>query len=654
MNNKIISKVVAGTVLCSMIGYVIPVFAYTKDETVYSKLDANGSNYKTIVSTHIQNEEDEDLINDLSNLINITNTNGDETFKQDGEKLTWNANKNDIYYQGETDKELPISVEAKYELDGKEMKPEEIAGKTGKVKITLNYQNKEMRYVNVNGKTVKMYVPFVVLAGTIINNDKNQNITISNGKIVNDGTKTIAIGMCMPGLQESLNVNKSDVDIPSSIEITMDATEFEQNSIISYVTPKVFEEDDIKALDKLDTLYSDVNKMQEASKKIEDGANQLKDGTTSLNEGANKLDSGAQELNNGASTLTAGIKTIDSNMSSIVSGTNELVNGQKQVTNGLNQIQSNLPSSKDIEDSKQKLEYLNSQNTEAVKELTAANTLIDSKLDEVEKQQTDVNTQLTDIKTKLEAIAKLNRTDINGLIKYSKTLNDKTDTNNLRAAIGLYSLLNTTQKSLVDTKETLTKQKDANNKLIKLISGNETAIKSSVESLDSMSTLNKGISTLQSGSKKLQTGANKLNSGSKQLKDGTSKLLVGSQKLTDGTSNLTSGTTELKNGTEKLNNGATELAEGITTFNKEGIEKIANYINGNVKDLDGRISKLTDLSKEYNNFTMLDEGNKGEVKFIMIIDKVKKQEDSEQDKQEAADILNSITNNEEEKEENNK
>ena len=654
MNNKIISKVVAGTVLCSMIGYVIPVFAYTKDETVYSKLDANGSNYKTIVSTHIQNEEDEDLINDLSNLINITNTNGDETFKQDGEKLTWNANKNDIYYQGETDKELPISVEAKYELDGKEMKPEEIAGKTGKVKITLNYQNKEMRYVNVNGKTVKMYVPFVVLAGTIINNDKNQNITISNGKIVNDGTKTIAIGMCMPGLQESLNVNKSDVDIPSSIEITMDATEFEQNSIVSYVTPKVFEEDDIKALDKLDTLYSDVNKMQEASKKIEDGANQLKDGTTSLNEGANKLDSGAQELNNGASTLTAGIKTIDSNMSSIVSGTNELVNGQKQVTNGLNQIQSNLPSSKDIEDSKQKLEYLNSQNTEAVKELTAANTLIDSKLDEVEKQQTDVNTQLTDIKTKLEAIAKLNGTDIDGLIKYSKTLNDKTDTNNLRATIGLYSLLNTTQKSLVDTKETLTKQKDANNKLIKLISGNETAIKSSVESLDSMSTLNKGISTLQSGSKKLQTGANKLNSGSKQLKDGTSKLLVGSQKLTDGTSNLTSGTTELKNGTEKLNNGATELAEGITTFNKEGIEKIANYINGNVKDLDGRISKLTDLSKEYNNFTMLDEGNKGEVKFIMIIDKVKKQEDSEQDKQEAADILNSITNNEEEKEENNK
>ena len=265
MNNKVISKIVSGTLLCSMVGYTLPVFAYTKDETVYSKLDASGSNYKTIVSTHIENTENEELIKDLSDLLNVKNTSGDETFTQDGSTFTWNANKNDIYYQGESQKDLPIECKVKYELDGKELSANEIAGKSGKVKITLQYTNKEERTVTVNGKKVKMYVPFVVVAGTIVKNENNQNITISNGKVIDDGTKTTVIGMAMPGLQESLGVSADEVEIPSNIEITMDATDFETNGIFSYVTPKVLEEEDINAFDKLDEIYAQVNTLSAAT-----------------------------------------------------------------------------------------------------------------------------------------------------------------------------------------------------------------------------------------------------------------------------------------------------------------------------------------------------------------------------------------------------
>ena len=84
MNNKIISKIISGTLLCSMVGYAVPVLGYTKDETVYSKLDASGKNYETIVSTHIKNTEEQDVINDLSDLLNIKNTSGDETYTQNG------------------------------------------------------------------------------------------------------------------------------------------------------------------------------------------------------------------------------------------------------------------------------------------------------------------------------------------------------------------------------------------------------------------------------------------------------------------------------------------------------------------------------------------------------------------------------------------
>ncbi len=66
-------------------------------------------------------------------------------------------------------------------------------------------------------------------------------------------------------------------------------------------------------------------------------------------------------------------------------------------------------------------------------------------------------------------------------------------------------------------------------------------------------------------------------------------------------------------------------------FNEEGIDKICDYINGDLKDISARLEKLQELSEDYNNFTMLNDGNKGNVKFIMIMDSIKKEEDSKQD-----------------------
>ena len=112
----------------------------------------------------------------------------------------------------------------------------------------------------------------------------------------------------------------------------------------------------------------------------------------------------------------------------------------------------------------------------------------------------------------------------------------------------------------------------------------------------------------------------------------------GLNQLTSGLSQLNDGASSLADGTTQVNDGANTLAEGIKTFNEEGIKKICNYINGNVKDLTTRIDKLTELSKEYNTFTMVDGENKSEVKFIMIIDAVKKIEENDNVKQKA--VLN--------------
>ena len=91
-----------------------------KEETVYVNMDASGNVEKITVSDWLKNNSQSAELSDSSSLSDIKNVKGDETFTQDGEKLTWQADGSDIYYQGTTDKELPVTVKLTYYLDGQE------------------------------------------------------------------------------------------------------------------------------------------------------------------------------------------------------------------------------------------------------------------------------------------------------------------------------------------------------------------------------------------------------------------------------------------------------------------------------------------------------------------------------------------------------
>lgn len=551
MNKKVILKLVAGTLLCSMVGYTLPVFAYTKEETVYTKLDSNGNNYKTVVSTHIINDENLDMIEDLTDLLNIRNTSGEETFKQDGSKIVWNTNKNDIYYQGESLKELPIECNIKYELDGKEISPEEIVGKSGKVKMTLQYTNKEVRVVNINGKNVNMYVPFVVVAGTIIKNENASNITVSSGKVIDDGTKTIVAGMAMPGLQESLGISKDEIEIPSNIEIIMDATDFKSESIVSYITPKVLDENDLKVFDNLSQMETQINTLQSSSQKIEVGANALK---------------------LGISTAYQGAKTIQAEVS--------------KATKSLSTDKSNALDS---------------------------NTLAQIQSSAVSQVSAQIATQKAGIAAKAKAQAE-------AVADSQKSKTESTAVSSFNAFLNQPA--NATYKAIYDNM-------DANEKALF-----ETAIKATAS----------GTAKTSAGTSAKVTAETITDQVAIQVAGSVSTTIASTvanqvksaatQKVTSQINTLNSGLNQLTEGLAKLESGALELTQGIKTFNEQGIDKICNYINGNVKGVAQRVQKLTELSEGYSNFTMLNGENNGNVKFIMIIDAIKKQEESEQGKEE--------------------
>lgn len=645
MNLKIKTKIISGTLLCTMCAYTVPVFAFTKDETVYSKINSSGENYQTIVSTHIENKEELELINDMSDLLNIENTNGEEEFTQDGDSLIWKADKKDIYYQGDSQKDLPIECKIKYELEGKEVKAEEILGKTGHVKITIQYSNKDEHMVNINGQNQKMYTPFVVVAGTILQNDTNKNIEISSGKIINDGSKSIVVGIALPGLQESLNINKADIKIPNDIEISMDVTDFELGNIITFVTPKVLEEDDLDIFNKLDELYNQVNTLEEASNQIEEGSKELANGT-------NQLASGTKELNEGAKVAYDGAKQIKTE---VTKATKQLANDKSEALDQktLSAIGEQAKQSANLSDTQKA--KIGKQAQEAAmqtiqsQKITIGEKAANQAVSEIEKQKTQIGNQASSQVAGL-TLTQAQKQQIAANVKRGLEANANY---NVLPAEQQAIVLQFSQSSAITAAET-TAQETAKKVANQTAQNTATQIAKQVANSTAQSVAEEvagsvANQTAQSVAQTTatQTAGNAAKTTAKEVANqvkSTAQSQVVSQmntlgeglnQLTNGLGSLNDGTNSLQDGASELNEGANTLAEGIKTFNEEGIKKICSYLNGDIKNISERIEKLTELSKEYNNFTMLNGENNGNVKFIMIMDAIKKQEDNDNTKEKA-------------------
>lgn len=284
MNKKFKKAVVGSFLILSLCA--TPVCAMSKNETIYSKLEYNGKLKNTFVNEHLVNNEKLDSLSDYTELKDILNINGDETYKIDNNNIVWNSNGNDIFYQGKYESDLPIELDVTYKLDGKGSKLEDILGKKGKVSISINYKNNDRHIVNVNGTNEALYTPFVVTMGMILDSKNNSNVDINNGKVISTGTKSVVVGISAPGLYESLNV--SSLKNMNNITVTFDTDNFKLPSIYNVATPKLISSGDISTLNELDSLYDktkalqdNMNLIDESSKKIKDGSNTLKSGLSS-------------------------------------------------------------------------------------------------------------------------------------------------------------------------------------------------------------------------------------------------------------------------------------------------------------------------------------------------------------------------------------
>lgn len=698
-----------------------------KDESVYLISDANGNVNKTIVVDHLKNKDKKDTLEDASNLSDIENVKGKEKFTQSGDKLTWQAGGKDIYYQGTATEEPPVTQKVTYYLDGKEISPEDLAGKSGKVKIRFDYTNTTSYTETVNGEKQTVSVPFAAVTGLVLG-DGFENIEVTNGKAEVSDSSSVVLGYALPGLKDSLGIKDGDLDgdvnIPEYMEMTADVKNFSMPAAMTFVVNA----SDYVSTDGIDTSDLDdmINDLKDASTQLQDGSKTLAEGTDTLADGLSTLQSklgtfasgvgtlqsglktytdgvstlsgglntlgnstgtlvsGADKLNDGAKSLKAGITSVDAGVDSVQENVNKLNGAAAQISTGASDLdtkaQALAQGASDLNDGVEKLastvqgmpETVKSSINDTLKQLSSFvpvlivagydNTLAQTgvTVDNVDKVTTFAKEKEAEIKEIIARSATKNAHGYNELPDKSKSEVDKTYNKVMeglyqgQGAVMVYTQINQTvssEQSQNQVKELTEGASSLKENIAKFQKEGTTTLKEGTSALSTgTSALASGLTPLKEGTKQLVAGSNSLaegmdslansvptlTSGIKQLVDGSNTLVAnntqlnsGASQLADGTNQIVSGVDQLTTGSKTLSEGAHTLADGMVQFNEEGINKILDAYNGDLKLFTDKLQAVIDAGEEYQTYSAIADGQTGSVKFIYKLASIDAKADSD-------------------------
>ena len=678
----------------------------SKDETVYVLAGADGTVQKIIVSDWIKNAMAADSLEDKTELSDIENIKGDESFTLGGDNsCVWDAQGNDIYYQGNIEKELPVQMSVCYTLDGQAIAPEALAGQSGHVTIRFDYQNMQYEEVLLDGKTEKIYVPFTMLTGMLLDTEVFRNVTISNGKLINDGDRIAVVGIAFPGLQEDLAISKEKLDIPDYVEISADVENFEMGMTMTLATTELFGAIDsdkldlhelsdamaelTDAMDQLmdgsSQLYDGLCTLLEKSGDLVSGINKLAEGAAQLKAGAESLDSGAAQLQAGAAQLSSGLNTLNANSSSLNGGARQVFSSLLSMANtqlseaglsvpaltidnyasvldgviaslddtavyqaALEQVTATVNANRGMIEEKvteavqaQVEAEVSAQVTAAVQEtVTQAvheneaqfraaviqqalgmtveeyKAAIEAGL--VTQEQQDAVNAAVEAAMQAEIDARMQREEIQAQINAvtQQTVGEQMQSDEIQALIASNTELQVQQAiSEAMSSDAVQAQLSAAAEGAKSV----IALKSS---LDSYNAFYLGLITYTSGVSSAATGANELKTGADALKAGTSELSAGAAELLQGIQTMKDSAPALVDGITQLRDGSMELSDGFKQFNKEGIQKLIEAVDGDLDGLSNRIRVTADVAKHYTSFSGISEDMDGDVKFIYKTDSI--------------------------------
>ena len=636
-NNKIIAVVLAVTLTGSLAG--VSAFAANKQdtnstssgpvqtgataesasaaagETVYIIANADGSAKKVIVSQQYDKDDPNAAQEARDTLTDAQNVKGDNC------------------WQGATDKALPVTTAITYTLDGKAISVEELAGKSGHVTIRFDYTNTQYETKSINGKSQKIYVPFAALTGTLLDSDRFTNVSVTNGKLVDDGNRTVVVGMAFPGLQESLDLDSGKLEIPAYVEISADVTDFALDTTLTIVTNSVFNDVDDDKLDEsaLNDLSGDIGKLTDAMTQLMDGSDELYDGLDTL------LDS-SYTLSDGMGQLTSGLKKLDSSSAELNAGAEtvfntllDTANTQLQANESLKEAGITIPtltisnyadtlngviSSLDPESVIAQAEQIARQKVTAA--VRAQEDTVRSAVTEAVQQQ--VTAQVTEAVTaQVQAKVLAGVLEASGMTQeqYAALPEDSEIKAGVDAAVAAQMQSEAVQQQIsAAVAENVTAQM-ASEQVKALIDQNTEQqitllIEQNMNSDEVKAQINAAAAQASAGAQQLLALRQQLDSYN-TFYMGLKAYTAGVAEAKTGAVKINGSMPDLIDGVKKLRDGAGELADGLKQLNEEGIQKLVDAFDGDLSELSNRLQAVIDVSRDYQGFTM---SNGNGVKFI--------------------------------------
>lgn len=320
-----------------------------KTETVYAVLNGDGSLSDIVVSGWLHNDAGIKNLKEKLNLTDVKNVKTDEVPEDNNGEYTWNSDSNDIYYQGNSTEQLPVTMQITYELDGQQLSQEELKGKSGHLKINIHLTNVNSETKTINGKNVIIH-PFYVAGGMLsLNNDHYSNTTCDQGKIVTDGSKQMLVFAAVPGLKdtlESADLSKvsDQLSVGDDINIECDVTDCDELNLMMGMSNEEDISDILDEGDSIEELTNGITKLMDADDQLVDGSQKLADGTQQLITESEPLTSSSgsiRTLSDGALTLNSGALRLKAALAQYTDGVGQLndgVNALYAIPDGANQI----------------------------------------------------------------------------------------------------------------------------------------------------------------------------------------------------------------------------------------------------------------------------------------------------------------------------
>ncbi len=600
-----------------------------KSETVYVLTNADGSVRNIIVSDWIKNALAGAAVKDKTELQNIRNLKGEEGFAQNGGETLWDAQGKDIYYQGTIAKELPVDLSVQYLLDGREISYGALLGQSGSVTIRFVFTNRQYEMVSIDGTQEKIYVPFAVLTGFVLDNAVFRNISVSNGKIVNDGDHTIVAGIAFPGLSQSLALDASKLEIPETIELTADVADFRFGTAYTLATNEIFNQIDLSdGAGSADALKNALSGLTAAVRQLTDGSSALYDGLSALMEKSGELAAGSDRLTDGAGSLSSGAAELQAGAAALAEGLKTLNAKNAALTGAAKQVFESLLAAADAQIAAAGLraDRLTPENYNTVLDTLLASldeaavrkAAYDAALQKVEaavraqENQIRIQTEAAIRKNVLEKILQAADPEMTAE-EYEAAADAQMQTAAVRALVA---------QNTEDQIQMLIAQNIQSRDIVSQINDAVNTAKNGAASLTALKTQLRSYHEFYSGVFSYTEGAADAGAGADRLLSGAAVLSDGAQELYAGALTLRSGIKAFTEGIAQLKDGALQLSDGLREFDEQGVRKLTDAAEGGVKGLLERVRAIAEVSRAYRSFAGISDEMEGSVRFIYKTDAV--------------------------------